>query len=42
MPSYLIIHASLLLRKMETTILGGWSLKILTAFSQLKLMKKCY
>ncbi|OSK40872.1 hypothetical protein EAJG_01490 [Escherichia coli E267] len=27
---------------MEATILGGWSLKILTAFSQLKLMKKCY
>ncbi|ENA21362.1 hypothetical protein ECP029894210_0796 [Escherichia coli P0298942.10] len=42
MPSYLIIHASLLLRKMEATILGGWSLKILTAFSQLKLMKKSY
>ncbi|WNT69737.1 hypothetical protein PWE30_06695 [Shigella dysenteriae] len=29
-------------RKMEATILGGWPLKILTAFSQLKLMKKCY
>jgi len=27
---------------MEATILGGWSLKILTAFSQLKLMKKSY
>ncbi|EGU27339.1 hypothetical protein L670_02969 [Escherichia coli NCTC 50110] len=27
---------------MEATILGGWPLKILTAFSQLKLMKKCY
>lgn len=40
--SYLIIHASLLLRKMEASILGGWPLKILTAFSQLKLMKKCY
>lgn len=25
--------------EMEATILGGWSLKILTAFSQLKLMK---
>ncbi|HHS5208822.1 TPA: hypothetical protein ACTL3H_004738 [Escherichia coli] len=25
---------------MEATILGGWPLKILTAFSQLKLMKK--
>ncbi|AGY87156.1 hypothetical protein P423_03800 [Escherichia coli JJ1886] len=27
---------------MEATILGDWQLKILTAFSQLKLMKKCY
>lgn len=25
--------------EMEATILGGWPLKILTAFSQLKLMK---
>ncbi|EKK78862.1 hypothetical protein EC80416_0833 [Escherichia coli 8.0416] len=38
----MIIHASLLLREMEATIWGGWPLKILTAFSQLKLMKKCY
>ncbi|EHU31933.1 hypothetical protein ECDEC1E_0900 [Escherichia coli DEC1E] len=38
----MIIHVSLLLRKMEATILGDWPLKILTAFSQLKLMKKCY
>ncbi|KDA59294.1 hypothetical protein AA98_0836 [Escherichia coli 2-011-08_S1_C1] len=38
----MIIHASLLLRKMDATILDDRLLKILTAFSQLKLMKKCY